>query len=146
MLQPHNLKPARGAKKNPKKVGRGNASGHGTSATRGGKGQTARSGGNRGLKMKAFKKLLQSTPKLRGFKSLSTKPAEVYLSDLENNFDSGAVVSVEALKEKKLIGASSRAAKIVQTGEISKKLSLSGVTVTKGALEKIVAAGGELKA
>jgi large subunit ribosomal protein L15 len=38
MLQPHNLKPARGAKKNPKKVGRGNASGHGTSSTRGGKG------------------------------------------------------------------------------------------------------------
>lgn len=146
MLQPHNLKPARGAKKNPKKVGRGNASGHGTTATRGGKGQTARSGGSRGLKMKAFKKLLQSTPKLRGFKSLSTKPAEVYLSDLESNFDNGAAVTVESLKEKKLIGVSARTAKIVQTGEISKKLSLSGVTATKGALEKIVAAGGELKA
>lgn len=146
MLQPHNLKPARGAKKNPKKVGRGNASGHGTTATRGGKGQTARSGGSRGLKMKAFKKLLQSTPKLRGFKSLATKPAEVYLSDLENNFDNGAVVTVETLKEKKLIGVSVRAAKIVQTGEISKKITLSGVTATKGALEKIVAAGGELKA
>lgn len=146
MLQPHTIKPARGAKKNPKKVGRGNASGHGTSSTRGGKGQTARTGGQRGLKLKAFKKLLQSTPKLRGFKALTGKPAEVYLSDLESHFASGDTVTIDSLKEKNLIGESVRFAKVVQTGELTKKLTLSGLTATKGALAKITAAGGELKA
>lgn len=146
MLQPHTIKPARGAKKNPKKVGRGNASGHGTSSTRGGKGQTARSGGQRGLKLKAFKKLLLSTPKLRGFKSFTAKPSEVYLSDLETHFAAGDTVTVAALKEKNLIGESVHTAKVVQTGELTKKLTLSGLTATKGALEKIKALGGELKA
>jgi len=88
MLQPHTLKPAHGAKHSPKRVGRGNASGHGTSSTRGGKGQTARSGGSRGLARLGFRRLMQSTPKLRGFKSLNDKPIVVYISDLEKYFDS----------------------------------------------------------
>jgi large subunit ribosomal protein L15 len=146
MLQPHTIKPARGSKKNPKKVGRGNASGHGTSSTRGGKGQTARTGGSRGLKMKAFKKMLLSTPKLRGFKTLTNKPSEVYLSDLETHFSAGDVVTVEALREKNIIGSSVRAAKIVSTGELTKKITVSGITATQGAVEKIKAVGGEVKA
>lgn len=146
MLQPHTIKPARGAKKNPKKVGRGNASGHGTSSTRGGKGQTARSGGSRGLKMKAFKKLLLSTPKLRGFKSLADKPAEIYLSDLESHFSAGDTVSIATLKEKKLIGVSVKKAKVVMTGALTKKLTFQGIATTKTALEKITAVGGEIKA
>jgi large subunit ribosomal protein L15 len=127
-------------------VGRGNASGHGTSSTRGGKGQTARTGGSRGLKMKAFKKMLLSTPKLRGFKTLTNKPSEVYLSDLETHFSAGDVVTVEALREKNIIGSSVRAAKIVSTGELTKKITVSGITATQGAVEKIKAVGGEVKA
>jgi large subunit ribosomal protein L15 len=146
MLQPHTIKPARGAKKNPKKVGRGNASGHGTSSTRGGKGQTARSGGSRGLKLKAFKKMLQSTPKLRGFKSLTAKPSEVYLSDLEKHFASGDTVTIEALQEKNILRSTVRKAKIVQTGTLTKKLTISGMGIgaTKSAQEKITAVGGSL--
>jgi len=145
MLQVHTIKPARGAKHAPKKVGRGNASGHGTSSTRGGKGQTARSGGSRGLKLKAFKMQMQSTPKLRGFKSLQTKAAEVYLSDLETHFNAGDVVTLAALKEKNVVRATVKTAKVVTTGELTKKLTLEGIKATKGAAEKIAAVGGEIK-
>ncbi len=145
MLHVHTIKPARGSKHAPKRVGRGNASGHGTSATRGGKGQTARSGGSRGLKLKAFKMQMQSTPKLRGFKSLETKPAEVYLSDLEKHFNAGDVVTLAALKEKNLVGTTAKKAKVLTTGEITKKISLSGIKATKGAAEKIAAVGGNIQ-
>lgn len=145
MLHPGNIKPARGAKKAPKQIGRGNASGHGTSATRGGKGQTARSGGQRGLAIKAFKFMMQSTPKLRGFNSLKAKPSEVYLSDLEKHFASGSEVTLAALKEKNLVNSTVRTAKVIGTGELTKKLSLVGLKTTKQVAEKIKALGGEIK-
>lgn len=145
MLQVHTIHPAHGAKHRVKRVGRGNASGHGTSSTRGGKGQTARSGGSRGLKMMGFKMLMQSTPKLRGFKSSMVKPAEVYLADLEKNFEAGATITVAALVEKGLVNATAKAAKVLSTGEVTKKFILEGVTATKGAAEKIKAIGGEIK-
>jgi large subunit ribosomal protein L15 len=141
----HTIKPARGAKHAKKRVGRGNASGHGNYSTRGGKGQTARSGGRRGLKTKAFKRLMQSTPKLRGFKSLATKPSEVYLSTIEKNFDTGAVVSLATLKEKKLIKGNAKAAKIIVKGKLTKKVMVEGVKATVAAKEAIEKAGGELK-
>ena len=137
MLQSHTLKPARGSKHRPKKIGRGNASGHGTYSTRGGKGQTARSGGSRGLKRLGFKFLLQSTPKLKGFKSIHTKPTEVYLNDLEKKFNVGDVVDLNSLKEKNIIHQEDKAAKILNSGELTKKLIISGILCSKGALEKI---------
>lgn len=141
----HTIGPAKGAKSTKKLVGRGNASGLGTTAGRGGKGQTARSGGRAGMVRRGFKFQLQSTPKLRGFTSLNTKPAEVYLSDLENKFSAGDVVNLASLKEKNLVNASTKAAKLLSTGEITKKLTLEGVACTKGAAEKIKAVGGEVK-
>ncbi|MBI5729413.1 MAG: 50S ribosomal protein L15 [Candidatus Magasanikbacteria bacterium] len=141
----HNLKPARGSRHRVKRIGRGNASGHGTSSTRGGKGQTARSGGSRGLQMKGFKFLLQSTPKLRGFKSPRVKPSEVYLSDLEKHFEAGATVDLAALQGKQIISKNARTAKIVSTGDITKKFTVTGLTFSKGAETKIKAAGGEVK-
>ena len=139
------MKPSRGAKHSPKRVGRGNASGHGTYSTRGGKGQTARSGGSHRLAMKAFKRLMQSTPKLRGFKSLKTRPAEVYLSALEKHFENNALVNLVALKEKKIIGVNEESAKILLKGELNKKLTIEGVACTKTAKAAIEKAGGEVK-
>ena len=144
-LHVHTIRPAKGSKKAKKILGRGNASGHGTTATRGGKGQTARSGGSQGTRRRGFKRLLQSTPKLRGFNSLNEKPAEVYLSDLENKFQDGEVVTLASLKEKHLVSARAKAAKILSTGDITKKLVIEGVASTAGAAEKIKAAGGEIK-
>lgn len=144
MLRPNTLTPAPGATHRPKRVGRGNASGHGTSSTRGGKGQTARSGGSRGIALRAFKAQLQSTPKLRGFKSPRVRFSEVYLSDLEKSFESGAEVTVAVLKDKGLIGASAKTAKVIGTGTLTKKLTLKGVAATKAVREKITALGGSV--
>ena len=145
MLQVNSIKAAYGAKHRVKRVGRGNASGHGTSATRGGKGQTARSGGSKGLKQKGFRRLMQSTPKLRGFRSLNTAPSEVYLSDLEKHFKAGDTVTLAALQAKGIVSSTVRRVKVVTTGIITKKLTIQDLLATKGAIEKIAAVGGEIK-
>jgi large subunit ribosomal protein L15 len=144
MLQAHTIKPAHGSKHRPKVVGRGNASGHGTMATRGGKGQTARSGGSRGLRLKAFKTQMQSVPKLRGFHTQFVKPAEVYLSDLDAHFAAKDAVTLATLKEKNLVKDTAKAAKILSTGEIKKALTITGIKATKAAADKITAAGGSI--
>lgn len=145
MLLPNSLKPARGARRKAKKIGRGNASGHGNYSTRGGKGQTARSSGSRGKARLGFRRQMLATPKLRGFKSLNTKPAEVYLNVLEANYKADDTVTLQSLLEKKLVSQFAKAAKIIGTGELKKKLIITGVACTKGAKEKIIAVGGEVK-
>ena len=87
---------------------------------------------------------MQSVPKLRGFNSLATKPAEVYLSDLETHFADGDTVTLQALKEKNIIGNTVKSAKIVSTGALKKKLAISGLASTRSAAEKIKTAGGSL--
>lgn len=141
----HTIKPSAGSKHTKKRIGRGNASGHGTYSTRGGKGQTARAGGSHRLRLKAFKRLMQSTPKLRGFKSLATKPAEVYLGLLEKNFDAGSAVNLKSLQEKGLVSERAKSAKIILKGEIKKKILVDGVACTKSVKEAIAKAGGEVK-
>lgn len=144
-LRTHTIKSAVGSRRRTKVVGRGNASGHGSYSTRGGKGQTARSGGSRGLKLKGIKFLMQSTPKLRGFTGLNKKPAEVYLSSLERSFAVGETVNLKSLQDKKIVGINFISAKILDKGELKKKLIVEGIKCTKGALEKIQAVGGEVK-
>lgn len=145
MLAPHTIHPAPGSKHRSKRVGRGNASGHGTTGTRGGKGQTARSGGSHGLARLGFRIAMQQTPKLRGFRSLRQKPAPVTLSDLDRAFDSGATVTLASLREKGLLPLSSSSVKVLNTGVLNKKLVLEGVKTTKGAEIKIKASGGEVR-
>jgi large subunit ribosomal protein L15 len=144
-LHIHTIGPSKGARSAKKLLGRGSASGRGTTAGRGGKGQTARSGGSHGTVRRGFKFQLQSTPKLRGFNSFRNKPAEVYLSDLENKFAAGELVNIASLKEKDLINTQVKTAKVLSTGEITKKLVLEGILLTKAAAEKIKAVGGEIK-
>lgn len=145
MLQPHTIKAVSGSRYKSKRVGRGNASGKGSYSGRGGKGQTARSGGAGGLKLKGFRRLMLSTPKLGGFRSLVAKPVEVRLSDLNKYYQAGETVTLETLKEKKVISKNSKSAKIILSGELKNKLSVSGVKVTAGAKAAIEKAGGEVK-
>ena len=145
MLQPHTIRSAQGATHRVKRIGRGNASGHGTYSTRGGKGQTARSGGSRGLKRLGFRALMQQTPKLRGFKSLAVRPAEINLDVLEQAFAVGETVTLAALAEKGLVKAHAQSAKILGTGQLSKKLFVTGVAATSSAAAAIKAAGGQVK-
>lgn len=139
----HNIKPAPGAKKKRKRVGRGNASGHGTYSTRGQKGQRARSGGKAGLKRVGLKSLLQKIPKARGFKSGYAKPAVVNLQDLEKRFNDGALINAKQLLAKGLIRTAKNGVKILAEGELTKKLKIQADGFSQGALAKIKKAGGE---
>ena len=98
--------------------------GHGTYSTRGNKGQTKRTGHS---KMPAGfeggrQPLVRQLPKLRGFKSLSQKPAAVSLSKL-SVFEDGATVDLAALKAKGIVDVSAAKAKILG-GETKKKLNI----------------------
>jgi len=141
----HNLYPGVGSKKTSKRVGRGNASGKGTTAGRGVKGQKARTGGRGGLKLMGMRDLMLSTPKLPGFTSFYPQNQVVKLSDLEKNFKAGEIVNPSTLKAKKLIVDSQKPIKILSTGELSKKLSFEGCLFSQSAKAKIESVGGEIK-
>ncbi len=142
----HNLHPARGSRKTKKRIGRGNASGHGTYSTRGQKGQRARSGGRKGLKRKGMRQLLMSLPKIGGFKSLSMRPAILNVGDLEKNFTDGAMVNPGAILAKGLVRNIGNGVKILGDGELKKKLKVSDCLVSESAKQKITAAGGAVEA
>lgn len=141
----HTLKPARGAKYYPKRVGRGNASGKGTTAGRGGKGQTSRSGGSAGLKLLGMRHMVLQTPKLRGFKSIHPKMLTVSLGAIQKNFKAGERVDPKTLAKKGLIPKAGWV-KVLADGALNTAVVVSDCEVSEAAKAKIVAAGGEVKA
>ncbi|MBN1325671.1 50S ribosomal protein L15 [Candidatus Falkowbacteria bacterium] len=142
-LKLYNLRPARGAKKNKKRIGRGDSSGHGTYATRGQKGQRSRSGGRGGLKLKGLKSGIQSIPKLGGFKSLKPKSAIVNLDIIDKNYKNGDVIDTLSLFQKGLTDQKYNA-KILGDGKITKKVTVVGVRVSQSAAVAIEKAGGKV--
>ena len=144
-LSLHTLKPTPGAHRKAKYVGRGNGSGSGTYSARGQKGQKARTGSGRGrLKRLGMRPVLLSLPKFGGFKSLKHKPAVINLEQLEKNFTANETITPTALLAKKLISTTRFGVKILSKGELTKKLNFKGCSFSKGALEKIKKAGGEI--
>lgn len=142
-LKLYNLRPARGAKKSKKRVGRGDSSGHGTYSTRGQKGQRARSGGRGGLKLKGLKSGIQSIPKLGGFKSLKSKKAIVNLDIIEENYSNGDIIDSASLFKKGLTDQKYNA-KILGNGKITKKVTVVGVGVSQSAAVAIEKVGGRV--
>lgn len=138
----HTIKPSVGSKHRKKRVGRGNASGHGTYSTRGQKGQRARTGGRKGLKLKGFKRMILSTPKLRGFKSSHPKPAILNLKDLERISESK--ITPQVLLGAGLVRNIKNGVKILGEGEIKRVLMVKGCKVSKSVREKIEKAGGKI--
>ncbi|HZJ41922.1 MAG TPA: 50S ribosomal protein L15 [Patescibacteria group bacterium] len=136
MLTLNSIKKAKGASKGKKRVGRGNASGHGTYSTRGLKGQKSRSGVS-GLKRLGMKQQLLQTPKSRGFKSAKPKNQVLSLRDINNNFKDGENVTPESLAEKKLITSASLPVKILgKTDKLTVKVKFAGVKMSMGAQEQ----------
>ena len=139
----HELKPAAGSKKAPKRVGRGTGSGLGRNAGKGEKGQNARSGGGvrpgfEGGQMPLYRRL----PK-RGFKCRNSKEiVGINLSALEK-FDNDAVVSVETLVEAGVVKNPRDGVKILGNGELTKKLTVQANAFSASAKEKIEALGGK---
>lgn len=131
------------AKKKKKTVGRGGV--HGTYSTRGGKGQTARSGSSFYLGFEGGRSgLRKQLHKLGGFKSIYAKPQIVNLNALESNFNDGDIITKQALVEKKLIKDNGNAVKILGNGEISKKLAIKKLLASQSVRSKIEAAGGNV--
>lgn len=129
--------------KSRKRVGRGNASGHGTYSTRGLKGQKSRSGVS-GLKRLGMKKQLLAIPKKRGFRSYQTKNETVDFDDLNLSFKDGALVNPKTLLRAGLIQHHGRV-KILSRGELKvKNLHFKDVSVSKAAEEKLKASGAVL--
>ncbi len=141
-MQLHQLKPSK--KKAKKRVGRGGS--HGTTATRGTKGQKARSGRGKGSAFEGTKTpLWRRTPKLKGFKSIYAKNNIVNVSNLEDNFQDGDVISAKILLEKGLISKIKPRVKVLGNGDLKKKFIIDGCLVSKSAEEKIRKMGGEIK-
>jgi large subunit ribosomal protein L15 len=143
MIGLNTLKPAPGARHRRKIVGRGEGSGHGGSATRGGKGQTARSGDG---KMVGFEggqmPLLRRIPK-RGFNNRFRKEYEIVNLDVLNDaFEAKSEVTGAILKEKGIV-KSGNYVKILGNGELSKALVIKANAFSQKAVEKITAAGGK---
>jgi len=145
-LSLHNLKINKGSRKKIKRVGRGNASGHGTYSTRGLKGQKARSGGTRGLRRLSMKRLLKSKPKLGGFRSLRPKMATINVGDLDKFFQAGEIVNPVKLAEKGLISHSKAGVKILGEGQLTKKLNVFAHNFSESAKQAIIKAGGSAQA
>ncbi len=140
----NNLSPAEGSKQERKRVGRGIGSGLGKTAGRGHKGQKSRSGGFHKVGFEGGQMPLQRRLPKRGFASRTSRyNAEVRLYQLEvMNVD---VVDLETLKAQKIVGHDAKKVKIINTGELSRAITVKGLGVTKGAQAAIEAAGGKVE-
>ena len=142
-MQLNTIKPAAGAKRPRRRVGRGIGSGLGKTAGRGHKGQKSRSGGFHKVGFEGGQMPLQRRLPKRGFNSLARGlTAEVRLSDLQKM--QLADIDLKALKAAGLVPDATEAVKVILSGKLERKVSLSGLRVTKGARVAIEAAGGSI--
>lgn len=138
-----NLKPAPGAVRKRKRVGRGPGSGLGKTAGRGHKGRGARSGGNTPPGYEGGQMPLQRRLPKRGFNNpFRTEYAVVNLSQLEKLFSANDVVDLEALRNKHLVRAKAPLVKILAKGQISKPLTVKAHKFSAAARAQLEAAGG----
>jgi len=139
------LKHAKGARKNAKRVGRGQGSGHGRTSGRGHKGQKARAGGSIPAWFEGGQMPLTRRIPIRGFRNPTRVEYEVVnLRDLERSGLEGDV-TVDVLKASGVVTRGRMPVKILATGEISRPLNLKVHAVSGKALEKIQAVGGTVE-
>jgi large subunit ribosomal protein L15 len=145
-VQQHELRPSPGARKRRKRVGRGNASGHGTYAGKGLKGQQARSGkgphpGFEGGQTPLIRRL----PRRRGFHNpFRVEFTLVNLKDL-SKFAAGSEVTPESLRETGTVRTLQRPIKLLGDGDMSAALTVRVHRVSAAARAKIEAAGGTVE-
>jgi large subunit ribosomal protein L15 len=142
----HSLKNTEGARKKRKRVGRGMASGHGKTSTRGHKGQMARKGANHKEGFEGGQmRLIRRIPK-RGF----TNPTRVEYQGVNvfalACFEDGTAVTVKTLFAAGIVRNAADRVKILGSGDLSRKLTVKAHAFSKTAREKIEAAGGMCEA
>ena len=142
----HNLKPARGATKTKKRLGRGRGSGTGKTSGKGVKGQKARAG-HHGARF-AFEGGQMPMPRRipkRGFKNPNRVEAfPINVSLLDKMFEAGATVDLDVLRAKGIVPKLVDTVKILGEGELTKKLNIKVHRVSETAKSKIEAAGGSV--
>jgi large subunit ribosomal protein L15 len=144
-MQLNTLKPAAGAKRHAKRVGRGASAGQGKTCGRGTKGQRARKGGYHKVGFEGGQMPLQRRMPKVGFRSdMKRTRAEVRLGALARI--EAAVVDLAALIQAGVVPEGTERAKVVLSGELKKAVTLKGVAATKGARAAIEAAGGRIEA
>ncbi len=144
-LELHGLKPAKGANKKPKRVGRGPGSGHGKTSTRGEKGQKSRSGfsqkpGFEGGQMPLHRRI----PK-RGFTNKFAKQYAVLNVGELNKLEDGTSVTPDFLIEKRVIKKRLDGLRVLGKGELTRKLSVRAHHFSESAKKKIEEAGGSIE-
>ncbi|MGA1761783.1 MAG: 50S ribosomal protein L15 [Gammaproteobacteria bacterium] len=132
---------SKGTSKNKKRVGRGIGSGLGKTAGRGHKGQKSRSGGNVARGFEGGQMPLQQRLPKFGFSSrVNNHLKEINLRDV-SNLD---LVTMDTLREYKVIGKAIQKVKIFGEFELSKAINVEGIKVSKGAKSSIEKAGGKV--
>ena len=146
-MQIHDLTPAAGSTHRRKRVGRGNGSGHGTTAGRGQNGQLSRSGGGKGSGFEGGQTpLAMRLPKLPGFRNINrVEYTAVNVARLDEKFNDGDTVNAESLAAAGIIKNVNVPVKVLGDGEISKKLTVAVEKISKSAQAKIEAAGGKVE-
>jgi large subunit ribosomal protein L15 len=139
----NNLRPAEGSTHKKKRVGRGPGSGLGKTSGRGNKGQKSRSGYSGKVGFEGGQMPLQRRLPKRGFTNIFKKQwIEVTLATLEQSFEAGDAITPETMHERGVIAKGKRDIVVLGTGELTKALTVSAHRFTKGARQKIEAAGG----
>ncbi len=139
----YELKPAQGAKRRAKRVGRGMGSGHGKTSGRGHKGQKARSGGGVRPGFEGGQMPLQRRIPKRGFTNIFKKEYSLVNLDRLNMFEEGTVITPELLAGRRIIKRADSLVKVLGKGEIHKPLTVKAHRFSKRAAEQIEAAGGK---
>jgi large subunit ribosomal protein L15 len=140
------LRPAEGSTKSSKRIGRGPASGHGKTSTKGHKGQKARSGGTKGPSFEGGQTPLQRRLPKRGFKNFDFKKEYAVLNIRDLAMLEGVdVITPELLMELGMVKELGSGIKILGTGEISRAITVRAHAFSASAVSKIGAAGGKVE-
>jgi len=138
------LKPARGAHRKSKRVGRGPGSGHGRYACRGLKGQRSRSGSSIPARFEGGQMPLQRRLPKRGFTNIFRVERQIVnVRDLER-FDANSEITVETLLGRGMINNLNRPVKLLGEGELTRPLKITVHACSKKAKEIVEKAGGEV--
>jgi large subunit ribosomal protein L15 len=142
-MMEHQIAPSKGARKNRKRIGRGDAAGQGSTAGRGNKGQKSRSGGGVSPWFEGGQlPLIKGLPMKRGFHNpFKTYYSLIKIETLET-FETGERITPELLLERGYLRNLNLPVKIVGDGEISKALTVVASKFTQSAKAKIEAAKG----
>ncbi|MBT5775060.1 MAG: 50S ribosomal protein L15 [Dehalococcoidia bacterium] len=144
-MDQHTLHPPRGSKQVRKRLGRGNASGQGTTAGRGSKGQKSRGSIRPGFEG-GQNPLVRRMPRLRGFRNFSRVEFQaVNLASLADRFEAGATVDAEALVAARLLDDVDRPFKVLGRGELSHALTVKAPRLSQSAKDAITSAGGSFE-